>query len=192
MKAHAQFITTPLGEELALLPKHEYEELLETLEDYEDIQASRQFRAKLFSGEEELIPAEYVDRLIDGENKIKVWRDYRGMSAEALADAADIDAFNLKKIERGVSKGSFEAMKKIAEALKVTVDDLVYKEFDMTRPTYLTGPDVRKRYGVSAQTLIKWVKDETLNFPKPLSIRRRNFWPIEELEAFDNRHRKKS
>lgn len=59
----------------------------------------------------------------------------------------------------------------------------------MAQVRYMTGPDVRKRYGVSPQTLIKWVKDETLNFPKPLSIRRRNFWHPEELDAFDQRQR---
>lgn len=59
----------------------------------------------------------------------------------------------------------------------------------MAQVRYLTGPDVRKRYGVTAQTLIKWVKDEALNFPKPLSIRRRNFWHPEELDAFDQRQR---
>ncbi|WP_319946860.1 transcriptional regulator [Ochrobactrum quorumnocens] len=92
MKLHVQFITTPQGEEFALLPKADYEKLLEVLEDYEDIKAARKFRAKLRSGEEELIPAEYVNRMIDGENKIKVWRDFRGMSAKALADAAGMSA----------------------------------------------------------------------------------------------------
>lgn len=191
MKTQVQFITTPLCEELALLPKPNYEKLLEALEDYEDLKASRDFRAKLSSGEEELIPAEYVDRMLDGESKIKVWRDFRGMSAKALADAADIDTSTLRQLERGSIEGSYEAIQKIAEALSVNVNDLVYKELDMTRPTYLTGPDVRKRYGVTAQTLIKWSRDETLGFPKPLTIRRRNFWHLVELEAFDEKNRRK-
>lgn len=59
----------------------------------------------------------------------------------------------------------------------------------MAQVRYLTGPDVRERYGVTAQTLIKWSRDETLGFPKPLTIRRRNFWHPEELDAFDNRQR---
>lgn len=191
MKTQVQFITTPLCEELALLPKPSYEKLMEALEDYEDLKASRDFRAKLSSGEEELIPAEYVDRMLNGENKIKVWRDFRGMSAKALADAADIDTFSLRQIERGVSEGSFEIKKKIAEALRVTVNDLVYKELDMTRPTYLTGPEVRKRYGITAPTLVRWARDEALGFPKPLTIRGRNFWPLEELETFDEKNRRK-
>jgi DNA-binding XRE family transcriptional regulator len=83
------------------------------------------FREKLAVGEEELIPAEFVNRMIDGENKIKVWRDYRGMSAKALADAAGISAAYLSQIEKGVREGSLDTMKKIAEALKVTIGELV-------------------------------------------------------------------
>jgi hypothetical protein len=35
----------------------------------EDLEAVREFKAKLAAGKEELIPA-------DGENKVRVWRDY--------------------------------------------------------------------------------------------------------------------
>ncbi|CAN7623186.1 hypothetical protein LQT97_14380 [Brucella pseudogrignonensis] len=52
-------------------------------------------------GEEELIPAEYVNRMIDGENKIKVWRDFRGMTAKALDDAAGLSAPYGSQIESG-------------------------------------------------------------------------------------------
>jgi len=62
----------------------------------------------------------------------------------------------------------------------------------MAQVIYLTGPMVRKRYGVTAQTLIKWTRDERLGFPKPLSIRRRNFWLLAELEAFDEKKRQGS
>ena len=122
---NVQIIKTPQGEELAVLPKAEYEKLVEAFEDSEDITAARTFREKLAAGEEELIPAEYVNRMIDGENKIRVWRDYRGMSAKMLADAAGISAPYLSQIESGVREGSLDAMKKIAAALKVTIDELV-------------------------------------------------------------------
>lgn len=122
---NVQIIKTPQGEEMAVLPKADYDKLLEAFEDREDIEAGRKFRAKLSAGEEELIPAEYVNRMIDGENKIKVWRDFRGMSAKALADAAGMSAPYLSQIESGAREGSLDAMKKIAEALSVTIDELV-------------------------------------------------------------------
>lgn len=121
---NVQFIITPKGEEMAVLPKADYDKLIETIEDREDAETGRRFRAKLAAGEEELIPAEFVNRMIDGENKIKVWRDFRGMSAKTLADAAGISAPYLSQIESGAREGSLEAMKKIAAALKVTIDEI--------------------------------------------------------------------
>ncbi|MBO1023301.1 helix-turn-helix transcriptional regulator [Ochrobactrum sp. SD129] len=120
-----QIITTPDGSEMAVLPKAEYDSMLEALRDKQDVLRAEIFRLKVERGDEELIPAEFVNRMIDGENKIKVWRDFRGMSAKALADAAGISAAYLSQIEKGVREGSLDAMKKIAEALKVTIDELV-------------------------------------------------------------------
>lgn len=122
---NVQIIKTPHGEEMAVLPKADYDKLIEALEDQEDIAASRSFREKLAAGEEELIPSEFVNRMIDGESKIRVWRDYRGMTAKALADAAGISAPYLSQIESGVREGSLDAMKKIADALGITIDELV-------------------------------------------------------------------
>jgi len=122
---NVQIIKTPHGEEMAVLPKADYDKLLEAFEDREDIEAGRKFRAKLSAGEEELIPAEYLNRMIDGENKIKVWRDFRGMTARALADAAGLSAPYVSQIESGAREGSLDALRKIAEALKVTIDELI-------------------------------------------------------------------
>lgn len=122
---NVQIIKTPHGEEMAVLPKADYDKLIEALEDQEDIAAARSFREKLATGEEELIPSEFVNRMIDGESKIRVWRDYRGMTAKALADAAGISAPYLSQIESGAREGSLDAMKKIADALGITIDELV-------------------------------------------------------------------
>lgn len=122
---NVQIIKTPQGEEMAVLPKADYDKLLEAFEDREDIEAGRNFRAKLSAGQEEMIPSEYVNRMIDGENKIKVWRDFRGMSAKALAEAAGMSAPYLSQIESGAREGSLDALKKLAEVLRVTIDDLV-------------------------------------------------------------------
>ncbi|KAB2752333.1 helix-turn-helix domain-containing protein [Brucella anthropi] len=120
-----QVIITQDGNEMAVLPKVDYDRLIEELRDKKDVLRAEIFRLKVKSGDEELIPAEFVNRMIDGENKIKVWRDYRGMSAKALAETAGISAAYLSQIEKGVREGSLDAMKKIAEALKVTIDELV-------------------------------------------------------------------
>lgn len=120
-----QIITTPSGERMIVLPEAEYERLLETLEDLEGAAAVRSFEEKLAAGEEELIPAAMVERLLGGENPITVWREYRGLSAKALAEAAGITQPYLSQIESGKRDGTVSTMKRIAEALRVSLDDIV-------------------------------------------------------------------
>jgi len=121
---NAQFITTASGERMAVIAENDYRRLLDSLEDALDGAVVASFNEKLASGQEELIPAEFANRLIDGENPIKVWREYRGMTSRGLAAKADISPGFLSQIENGVRDGSFETIKKIAAALNVTLDDL--------------------------------------------------------------------
>jgi len=50
---------------------------------------------------------------------------------------------------------------------------------------FLTGQQVRTRYGVSDMTLYRWRSDATLGFPAPISINRRNYWREAELIAWE-------
>ena len=79
-------ITTPSGDRMVLIPFEEYERLIEAAEDAADARDVDEIKRRLATGEEELIPAEIVDRIIDGENKLRVWREHRGMSAKELAE----------------------------------------------------------------------------------------------------------
>jgi hypothetical protein len=74
MTANAQIIVTPTGERLAVLPEAEYLALLEAADDATDREAVRGFRAALAAGEEELLPAALVDRILDGESPLRVDR----------------------------------------------------------------------------------------------------------------------
>lgn len=118
-------ITTPSGDRMAVIPLDDYERLVEAAEDAADVRAYDEFKAKLARGEEELIPAELVNRIIDGENKVRVWREYRGMTTKDLASAAKIAAAYLSQIETGARDGTVETYKKLAAALRVDIDDLV-------------------------------------------------------------------
>ncbi len=80
--------------------------------------------ARIAAGEEEALPAEVVERLILGENPIRVWREHRKMTGPALAAAAAVPNGYLSEIERGIKPGSVDALAKIAKALDVTIDDL--------------------------------------------------------------------
>lgn len=57
--------------------------------------------------------------------QLKVWREYRGMTQQQLAEAAEIRPSYLSQIENGKRTGSAEVLKAIAEALHLTVDDLL-------------------------------------------------------------------
>jgi len=116
---------TPNGEDMIVLSKSDYEALLERAELAEDIAAVDDYRRKLAAGEEEAIPEEFASRLIDGENPIRVYRELRGLSARELADRTGISAAFLSEIENRKKEGGVSTLKKIAQALGVTIDDLV-------------------------------------------------------------------
>ncbi|ACL60536.1 helix-turn-helix domain-containing protein [Methylobacterium nodulans] len=122
---NAQTITTPAGERLVLLPEAEYQALVEAAEDNADRAAVAEFRRKLAAGEEDLIPAEIVERLLGGENRIRVWREHRGLTAKALAEKAGIAQPFLSQIETGRREGTIDTLRKLAQALNLTLDDLV-------------------------------------------------------------------
>ncbi|RWX72576.1 helix-turn-helix transcriptional regulator [Mesorhizobium sp. M2A.F.Ca.ET.039.01.1.1] len=119
-----QIITTAGGERLVVIPEAEFLAMQAALEDREDAEAVRTFHDRLAAGEEELVPAEIVNRILDGENKVRVWREHRGMTARDLATKAELSVAYLSQIETGARDGSFETIKKIAAALGISVDDL--------------------------------------------------------------------
>lgn len=120
-----QTLTTSNGERLVVMPEEEYERLLDAADEAAAVAAVDRFEQKLAAGEEEFIPAEYVYRMLDGENRVAVWREFRGLTAKALAEAAGITQAYLSQIETGKRDGTIGTMKKIADALKLTIDDLV-------------------------------------------------------------------
>lgn len=121
MASAAQKIVTPNGEEFMLLPLAEYEALIDAI----DIAQARRIQADIAAGREELIPAAIVDRFLDGENPIRVWREYRGLTAADLAARAEISAGYLSELETGKKTGTVETLRKIANALNLDIDDLV-------------------------------------------------------------------
>ena len=119
-----QFITTEKGERLVVIPESEWLAIQELLEDREDLAAIDEFQRKLAAGEEEFIPSEMVDRLLSGENLIRVWREYRGLDVSALAEKADISPGYLAEVEAGNGVLSESQLARVATALDLTVDDL--------------------------------------------------------------------
>lgn len=129
-----QKIITPGGETLVVLPIEEYERLV----DAGDVAAANRVRADIEAGRDELVPSDVVKRILDGANPVRVWREHRGLSARDLAGQVGISAAYLSEIETGKKDGSLSAMKRIADALGVDLDDLV------TQPIYVDAGEAAR------------------------------------------------
>ena len=71
--------------EMVTIPKDEYLRLKALEEDLADLQSVAEILQRLDVGEEELIPAAVVDRLLDGQAPLLVWREYRSLTQAELA-----------------------------------------------------------------------------------------------------------
>lgn len=56
---------------------------------------------------------------------------------------------------------------------------------EQTRKTYLSGPQVQERYGVTKMTLWRWCENPSMGFPQPLRINGRKYFDVTELDAWD-------
>ena len=114
---------TLAGEDYAVVPLAEYDALRNAVN--EDAMDAAIMKRVLEDPDQELVPFALVKRIADGEHPIRVWREYRDMKAGELATAAGIAKSYLSSIETGKKPGSVSAMRRIAIALDVTIDDLV-------------------------------------------------------------------
>jgi DNA-binding XRE family transcriptional regulator len=122
-----QFIKTAGGEELAILPKSEYERLtaLAVGEDAGTARIVRRARAALATGSEIVLPKTVVDRLAAGENAIRVLREWRDLTQAELVVSVGITQGYLSELEAGRRKGPVALHQKIARALGVPIDLLL-------------------------------------------------------------------
>jgi DNA-binding XRE family transcriptional regulator len=111
--------------EWAVIPYEEYLQLAEAVEMLQDIQDYDTARAAVERGEEELIPGEVVYAIADGENPIKIWREYRKLTQQQLAEAVGISTPYLSQIETNKRTGTTEVLTMIAKVLKVSLDEIV-------------------------------------------------------------------
>ncbi|MGD0849213.1 helix-turn-helix domain-containing protein [Bradyrhizobium sp.] len=129
VKSNVQFIRTPDGGDLAVLPRIDYDRLIAlAAEAQEDTAASRIVRSStraIKQGREVVLPKVVADRLANGESPIRVIREWRDMIQGELAVAVGISQNYLSEIENGRRKGPAELQKKFARALGVPMDLLI-------------------------------------------------------------------
>ncbi|HEB79893.1 MAG TPA: XRE family transcriptional regulator [Rhodospirillales bacterium] len=110
--------------DVVVIPRQEYDALTCAAEARADAAAYDRAKRDLASGEDELIPEEFADRLLAGENPVRVYRNLRGLTIQSLAKYADVSPAYLSQIETGKRDGTMTTMKSLAAALNVTLDDL--------------------------------------------------------------------
>jgi ribosome-binding protein aMBF1 (putative translation factor) len=122
-------VTLPRAEYEALLKQKEMiERLRDELEDIQDAAFMQQLERDREAGVDtgETFPAELVNRLLDsGEHPLRVWREYRGLTMQELEKKSGVKQSYISEIETRKKAGSVATLKALADALGLTVDDLI-------------------------------------------------------------------
>lgn len=113
------------GQNFVLISEDDFNSMMDDATMQEDIAA---FDRALESNEE-AFPIELGEKLteasIQGKSLLSIWREYRGMSQTELAEKSGIVQSYISAIEADKKLGSIDAMKSLADALNITLDDLV-------------------------------------------------------------------
>lgn len=111
--------------EMISIPLEEYRSLQAAAEQLADLQAYDRALVQLANGDEEPLPSEFVKRMLSGESPLRIWREFRGLTQTALAEASNVNRVQIADIESGRKSGSIETVKKLADALGITLDELI-------------------------------------------------------------------
>lgn len=112
------------GQKVAILPEAEYRLLADSAEENADIQAAIRAEQRHLAGEE-YFPAALVDRLVNGEQPLKVWREYRGLTQQQLGERLGLSKMTISGLETGKRDTNTRNWRRLAEVLAVDLDDLV-------------------------------------------------------------------
>lgn len=114
---------TPKGDDIVILSRKEYDDLLSRREDAADAAKLRASRARRAAGEETL-SSDDVKALLAAKSPLAFWRARRGLTQAALAKDAGVAQGFVSEIEAGKKTGDVKTLQRIAVALKVSLNDL--------------------------------------------------------------------
>ena len=77
------------------------------------------------AGRGTFLSVDQVRRILDGASPLRVYREHRGLTLQALADRIGVGKSHLSQIETGKKNGSLKVRRDCAAALDVDLDDLV-------------------------------------------------------------------
>ncbi len=105
------------------LNRTDYEALLRRIEDLEDTREIQAAEARGLTPD--ALPAALVDRLLAGEHPVRIWRKHRDLTLAQLGEQSGVGESYISEIETGKKPGSVQALRALAGALRVGLDDLV-------------------------------------------------------------------
>jgi len=124
-----RFQKTPRGE-VAILPRKDYELLVakasEVDEDAGTARIVARARKEVAEGAP-LLPKNIVDRLANGENAVRVLREWRDVTQMYLSFKTNLSQGYISDIENGRRTGTVAALRLIANVLNVPLDLLVHE-----------------------------------------------------------------
>jgi mRNA interferase RelE/StbE len=115
---------TRKGREFAVIPVEYLRKLREDSEMLADIKAYDTAKARLEAGEDERIPLEMVERRLQGEPVLRIWRESRELTQEQLGKKAKVSRALIAAIETKRKTGSLGTLRKLASVLHVDWDQL--------------------------------------------------------------------
>ena len=105
-----------------VVPADLWERLREAAEDAEDLADLERFERE---DDGVRFPAPVAMAMADGAHPVQAWRKHKGLTTQALADAAGVSKPYVSQIESGKRKGTTKTLKALAGALGVPVGALV-------------------------------------------------------------------
>jgi DNA-binding XRE family transcriptional regulator len=115
-KAH--IFRTPLGEELVVMARDEYDALQDSA-----VAAARS--RDLAEGLEEWLAADEVAALLKAPTPLSFWRKKRRLTQAVLANDVGVSQNFLSDVERGKAIGDIVLYAKLARRLGISIEDLV-------------------------------------------------------------------
>lgn len=116
-----RFEKTPKGE-VAILPREEYEALLELVNEAEEDEGTARVIDRVMAANEPTFPLEVANRVADGENPVRVFREWRGLTQVELASRAGLSQGHISDIESGRRTGTVAVLRQIADIVRVPLD----------------------------------------------------------------------
>jgi len=116
---NVSFIEDSHGKKAVILALKDYQKIQNQLEELEDIKSYIQHKEH----PEDTLPFELVQNLLDSKSsKVKLFRQYRGLTISELAKSADITESYLSQIENSRRKGTVDLYKKLANILDIDME----------------------------------------------------------------------